>query len=161
MKQSMAVILPALAWVGLMRVCGEERRTHLQGCFSLRRRSCPTPSGARGHVPVVQLKTPRSDSAQSARLLHVLQSSRRWWRRGRALPFLGVPAWILHQLRLHIVSRRQNDTLTLQVDKCDLTTLGEISTWSAGSLPGTHFYLHLLRLAEETLHLLRDLWLPF
>lgn len=55
----------------------------------------------------------------------------------------------------------KNDTLTLQVDKCVLTTLGEISTWSAGSLPGTHFYLHLLRLAEETLNLLHDLWLQF
>lgn len=62
---------------------------------------------------------------------------------------------------LHIVSRRQNDTVTLQVDKCVLTTLGEISTWSAGSLPGTRFYLHLLRLAEETLNLLHDLWLQF
>lgn len=68
---------------------------------------------------------------------------------------------IFHQSLLHIVSRRQNDTLTLQVDKCVLTTLGEISTWSAGSLPGTRFYLHLLRLAEETVNLLRDLWLQF
>lgn len=55
----------------------------------------------------------------------------------------------------------KNDTLTLQVDKCVLTILGEISSGSAGSLPGTHFYLHLLCLAEETLNLLCDLWLPF
>lgn len=80
---------------------------------------------------------------------------------GNGLHFLDVPMWVLHRSHLHIVSHRQIDNLTLQVDKCVLTTLGEISTWSAGSLPGTRFYLHLLRLAEETFNLLHDLWLQF
>lgn len=51
------------------------------------------------------------------------------------------------------------DTETLQTDKCVLTTLKEISTWSPGSLQGTRSYLHLLPLAEQMLNLLRDLWL--
>lgn len=71
------------------------------------------------------------------------------------------PSSIYHQLFIfaYQVSYRHKDTWTLQIDKCVLTTLREISTWSPGSLPGTHFYLHLLRLAEETLNLLHDLWL--
>lgn len=48
MKQSMAVILPGLASVGLIRVCGDERRTDSQGCFSRRCGSCRTSSGACG-----------------------------------------------------------------------------------------------------------------
>lgn len=96
-------------------------------------------------------------------------SSLRWGvyvRFSRLCVFTGIhvcckPLSIYHQLFIfaYQVSYRHKDTYTLQIDKCVLTTLREISTWSLGSLPGTRFYLHLLRLAEETLNLLHDLWL--
>lgn len=64
---------------------------------------------------------------------------------------------IYHQLCIfaYQVSYRYRDTWTLQTDKCFLTLLRQISTWSLGSLPSTHFYLHLLCL---TLNLPHDLW---
>lgn len=63
MKQSMPVILLALASVGLIKVCGEEQRTNLQGCFSLRRGSCRTSSGACGCAVMCRLCSWRSPAA--------------------------------------------------------------------------------------------------
>lgn len=163
MKQSMAAILPlrldSSGWTeksgGLIdgAVCVPETRGAAHNQFGRLR--------LRADVLVRQPKTSRSDNAQSADSSPLASIKPEVTaERGEALRFLGVdPPSVAF---LHIVSsRRQNDTLTLQVDKCVLTTLAEISTRSAGSLPGTRFYLHLLRLAEETLNLLHDLWLQF
>lgn len=133
---------------------------HSQGCFSLfpEMRELPNQfKGLRlcGDVLDLQLKKSRSGKVQSS------DSSNQARGHGGEETVSIFWAWILHWSCLHIVSQRQIDTLTLQVDKCVLTTLGEISTWSAGSLPGTRFYLHLLCLAEETFNLLHDLWLQF
>lgn len=70
------------------------------------------------------------------------------------------PVVSIYCLLLHIKPPTgHKGTLTLQIDKCALTTLREMSTWSLGSLQGKHFYSHLHCLVEQTLNLLHDLWL--
>lgn len=168
MKGSMRAILQGLAPVGLHKVYGEEDGANSTRCKALFivRWEAAAAEGVKANAAVWGCE----ESPTKIMYNHVraLQSSQRSAERKRspsgcapACLRPSVPPSVVQRWLLHSGSRGQNDTLTLQVDKCVLTTLGEISTGAAGSLPGTRFYLHLLRLAEETLNLLHDLWLPF
>lgn len=158
---------PDSGWapVGLHKVYGEEDGTNSTWCKAVFIVPWEAAAAEGAKAPAAVWGCEESPTKIMYNHVHAHQSSQRSAERKRS-PFSGcAPACLrpslVHHWLLHRGSRRHNDTLTLQVDKCVLTTLGEISTGSAGSLPGTRFYLHLLRLAEEMLNLLHDLWLPF
>lgn len=162
MNGSVPAVLQGLAPVGLHKVYGEEDGTNSTWCKAVFIVRCEAAAAEGVKAPAAVWGCEESPTKITSNPVRALQSSQRSAERKRS-PISGcAPACLprpslVHHWLLHSGSHGQNDTLTLQVDKCVLTTLGEISTGSAGSLPGTRFYLHLLRLAEETLNLVHDL----